>query len=95
MTKSVPEKMDCIIECVNEPCCRSINYRKTLRNEKNCEMLHNIVYNTSEALLERNSSYDHVYLTNPHKVGIMGHELLVCAGRGIENELIRLIRLVA
>ncbi|XP_028411110.1 microfibril-associated glycoprotein 4-like [Dendronephthya gigantea] len=30
-------------------------------------MLHNVVYNTSESLLEKNSSYDHVYLLNPQK----------------------------
>ena len=68
MRKTVSEWTECIIECVKEPCCRSINYRKTLCNETNCEMLHNVVYNTSEKLLEKNSSYDHVYLTNPHKV---------------------------
>ena len=66
--KTVSERTECIIECVKEPCCRSINYRKTLCNETNCEMLHNVVYNTSEKLLEKSSSYDHVYLTNPHKV---------------------------
>ncbi|XP_028411182.1 microfibril-associated glycoprotein 4-like [Dendronephthya gigantea] len=30
-------------------------------------MLHNVVYNTSERLLEKNSSYDYVYLLNPQK----------------------------
>ena len=86
MKKNVPKWMDCIIECVKEPCCRSINYRNTLHNETNCEMLHNVVYNTSEELLERNSSYDHVYLTNPHKVSVVDHRLLAWAWGEIEND---------
>jgi hypothetical protein len=60
----------CVMECVTEPCCRSINYKNTLnlQNEPNCEMLHNLVYDTSQELLEANSSYNHVYLNNPPKV---------------------------
>ena len=59
------------MDCASEQCCRSINFRNTLvlGNEKNCEMLHNVVYNTSKKLLEKNSSYEHVYLVNPQKVG--------------------------
>ena len=68
MTKDVSERIDCIMECVKEPCCRSINYKKTFQNEPNCEMLHDVIYNTSEKALERNSSHDHVYLVNPQKV---------------------------
>ncbi|CAB3988571.1 Hypothetical predicted protein [Paramuricea clavata] len=55
------------MECVKEPCCRSINYKKTIHNEPNCEMLHDVIYNTSENVLERNSSYDYVYLLDPQK----------------------------
>jgi hypothetical protein len=70
MIKVVSEKLDCVMECSNEPCCRSINYKisPTLKNEPNCEILHNVVYNTSENALERSSSYDHVYLANSEKV---------------------------
>ena len=70
MIKVVSEKLDCVMECSNEPCCRSINYKisPTLQNEPNCEILHNMVYNTSENALERSSSYDHVYLANSEKV---------------------------
>ena len=68
MTKVVSEKLGCVMECSNEPCCRSINYKKIFRNEPNCEILHNVVYNTSENALKKNSSFDYVYLTNPEKV---------------------------
>ena len=33
-------------------------------------MLHDVIYNTSGKVLERNSSYDYVYLVDPQKVGI-------------------------
>ena len=68
MTKGVSERIECIMECVMEPCCRSINYKKTFQNEPNCEMLHDVIYNTSEKVLERNSSYDYVYVLDPQKV---------------------------
>ena len=67
----VSEWIDCVLECACEPCCRSINYKKTLdlKNETNCEMLHDMVYNKSQLLLlDKNNSYDHVYLANPRKV---------------------------
>ena len=70
MTKGVSQWINCIIECVKEPCCRSINYKKTFQNEPNCEMLHDVVYNTTEKVLERNFSYDYVYLLDPQKVWI-------------------------
>ena len=68
----VSQRIDCIIECAMEPCCRSINYKKrsSLKNETNCEMLHNVVFNTSENALEKNSSFHYVYLTNPDKVSL-------------------------
>ena len=70
MMKNVSSKVECVIECVNEPCCRSINYKKNSHNEANCEMLSDVVYNTSdpEKVLVKNCSYDYVYLTNPQKV---------------------------
>ena len=68
MIKVVSKKLDCVMECSNEPCCRSINYKKILQNERNCEILHNVVYNTSENALKKNSSFDYVYLVNPEKV---------------------------
>ena len=71
MTKFVSQWMECVMKCVNEPCCRSINYKKTFQNEANCEMLHDVVYNTSEKDLERNFSYDYIYLNEPQKVRII------------------------
>ena len=70
MTKVVSDWPDCVMECVREPCCRSINYKRTanLKNESNCEMLHNLVYNTSQKFLVANYTYNHVYLGNPRKV---------------------------
>ncbi len=70
MTKVVPQMIVCVIQCAKEPCCRSINYKKTLssHNEPNCEMLHDVVNSTSQKFLETNCSYDHVHLLNPNKV---------------------------
>lgn len=71
MAKIVSQRIDCILECSIEPCCRSVNYKAdtTFKNETNCEMLHNLVNNnTHEKLLQRNTSYDHVSLLNPYKV---------------------------
>ncbi|CAB4039465.1 Hypothetical predicted protein [Paramuricea clavata] len=67
MAKGVSQWIDCVIECVQQPCCRSINYKKVFQNEPNCEILHDVVYNTSEKVLERNSFYDYVYLVDPQK----------------------------
>lgn len=60
------------MECVTEQCCRSVNYKKkaALEREKNCEMLHNVVYNTSDDLLEKSASYDYVYLIDPIEVRV-------------------------
>ena len=73
MTKVVQQMIVCVIECAKEPCCRSINYKKTssMHNETNCEMLHDVVNSTSKKFLETNSSYDHVHILNPEKVNII------------------------
>jgi hypothetical protein len=70
MAKVVSQRIDCVMECATETCCRSINYKKSmvLESESNCEILHNVVYNVSEKILKENTSYDYVYLFNPHKV---------------------------
>ena len=72
MKKLVSQRIDCIVECAIEPCCRSINYKKTSKNETNCEMLHDQLdtNDTSKKLLNE-SSYDYVYLTNPQKVNVL------------------------
>ena len=84
MTKLVSQRIDCIVECAFEPCCRSINYKKTSKNETNCEMLHDRLdtnYTTTKLLNE--SSYDYVYLTNPTKVNVL---LTTRANRFHKNE---------
>jgi hypothetical protein len=69
-TTHVSGQLDCLIVCDKEPCCRSINFKKKSKShiEKNCEMLHNVVYNTSEKLLETNAFFDHLYFTSSKKV---------------------------
>ena len=72
MTKIVSQRIDCIMECAIEPCCRSVNYKKSsnYENETNCEMLHDLsdTHDTSTELMKQSSAYDHVYLLIPHKV---------------------------
>ena len=70
MIKVVSDKLGCVMECYKEACCRSINYKKTstFQNEPNCEILHNVVYNSSENALMKNFSFDHIYLVDPEKV---------------------------
>jgi hypothetical protein len=72
LAKVVSERIDCVMECATEPCCRSINYKKTLtlQDESNCEMLHHVIFNTSEKLLEKDDSADYIYLVNPQKVRV-------------------------
>jgi hypothetical protein len=72
-TTHVTGQLDCLIVCDKEPCCRSINFKKKSSShiEKNCEMLHNVVSNTSEQLLEKNQSFDHVYFISSEKVRIV------------------------
>ncbi|CAB4005984.1 Hypothetical predicted protein [Paramuricea clavata] len=69
MIKVVSDKLACVMECYKEACCRSINYKKTstFQNEPNCEILHNVVHNSSENALMKTSSFDYVYLVDPEK----------------------------
>ncbi|XP_028408473.1 uncharacterized protein LOC114531032 isoform X2 [Dendronephthya gigantea] len=65
---NVSSQIQCVLSCVQEPCCRSVNYREILEQDETglCEMLHDVIYNTS-AELQKNCSYDHVYLLTPQK----------------------------
>jgi hypothetical protein len=69
-TTHVSGQLDCLIVCDKELCCRSINFKKESNSDdnQNCEMLHNVVYNTSEKLLETNAAFDHVYFVSSNKV---------------------------
>ena len=64
------DRADCVIECVRDPCCRSVNYKTiiTAGNEENCEMLHNLVYNASDDLLKKNGTYNYIFFNSPMKV---------------------------
>ena len=92
---AVSDWFDCVVECATEPSCRSINYNNkeplNLKNEANCEMLHNVVYNTSQKFLKKNSSYDHVFLMNPQKVSlllVLGYiQLVISYSLSSENNL--------
>ena len=71
MSKIVLQKIDCLMDCAADQCCRSVNYKKisTSQNETNCEMLHDIVsHNTFDDMLKKNSAFDYVYLIKPEKV---------------------------
>jgi hypothetical protein len=71
MRKLVSEKIDCVMQCGIEQCCQSINYKKTSTSQKetNCELLHDIgSYSSVNNMLEKNSSFDHVYKINTAKV---------------------------
>ena len=69
-TESVPTKIQCILICAQDSCCRSLNFKhKSNCNEQSkCELLHDTLYNASDgARLEKNNSYDHVFLNEPKK----------------------------
>ena len=68
-TRKVSSKLECVVSCVHDPCCRSVNYKDKpeCAEESECELLHNTVYNTSREL-KRNFSYDHISLDKPVKV---------------------------
>ena len=68
--KTTGHWVDCAIECVKDSCCRSVNYKTiiTAGNEENCEMLHNLVYNTSDDQLKENGTYNYIFFNSPMKV---------------------------
>ncbi|XP_028411627.1 coagulation factor VIII-like [Dendronephthya gigantea] len=70
-TAFVYDWVDCAGECLKEPCCRSINFKKEFISENsenyNCEMLHHVITDASNNLLEPNSSYDYVFFHNTKK----------------------------
>ena len=62
-------EIDCAIQCVHNTCCRSVNYRKSLRydGEENCELLHAVVSEQRENLKEH-ELYDYLILNEPSRV---------------------------
>ena len=67
--RNVSSRIACVDECFAHPCCRSINYNYATSADhlNKCELLHNLVENTSY-VLERNSSFDHLFFNEPLKV---------------------------
>ena len=66
---NVSWKSACVDNCFAHPCCRSMNYNyASLVNQSGkCELLHDLVENTSY-VLEPNSSFDHLFFNYPLKV---------------------------
>ena len=65
----------CVEKCVDDTCCRSVNFLKTLgldgkKNGDNCELFHDAVLTEERYNLSRNDNYDHFTLNSPLKVSI-------------------------
>ena len=67
----VQSYLECILHCLNESCCRSVNYRKGCLNSnwsKNCELLHNQAWESPYNLV-KDPSVDNYWLLRPNRVG--------------------------
>ena len=69
--------VDCVVRCLDDTCCRSVNYLKTLDfdkeeddNKDNCELLHDAAVSGKNSSLLRNNDYDYFILKNPERVSI-------------------------
>ena len=70
--------VDCVVRCVDDKCCRSVNFLKTLdldldenENKDNCELLHGaVVAGKNERFLKTDVNYEYFILHNPFKVSI-------------------------
>ena len=69
--------VDCVVRCLDDTCCRSVNYLKTLDfdkedddNKDNCELLHDAAGSAKNSSLLRNDDYDYFILKNHEKVSI-------------------------
>ena len=61
---------ECVMKCmVEDTSCRSVNFNKHSKCEKNCEFLLDVSSEKQELLLV-NASYDYLILTNPERVSI-------------------------
>ena len=70
-------EVDCVLRCLNDTCCRSVNYLKTLDfgkeeddNKDNCELLHHTVVSGKNNSLLRNDDYDYFIMEKPERVSI-------------------------
>ena len=85
------DEVDCVLRCLDDTCCRSVNYLKTLDfgkeendNKDNCELLHDAVVSEKNDSLLRNHDYDYFIMENPERVSI--HYSLTETDRDIELE---------
>ena len=69
--------VDCVVRCLDDTCCGSVNYLKTLDfdkeeddNKDNCELLHDAAGFGKNNSLLRNGDYDYFILKNPGRVSI-------------------------
>ena len=67
-------EVDCVLRCLNDTCCRSVNYLKTFDfdkdeddNKDNCELLHDAVVSGKKDSLLRNDDYDYFIMENPER----------------------------
>ena len=70
-------EVDCVLRCLNDTCCRSANYLKTLDfgkeeddSKDNCELLHDAVVSGRNDILLQNDDYDYFIMENPERVSI-------------------------
>ena len=68
--------IDCVVRCVDDTCCRSVNFLRTLdldeeENKENCEMLHDAVVSWNNYnLIQADDNYDYFILHKPARVSI-------------------------
>ena len=60
--------VDCISHCLNNNCCRAVNYKKKGPNE-NCELLH-IMASDDREFVKKDDNYDYFVLLEPNRVGM-------------------------
>ena len=67
--------VDCVQKCVDDICCRSVNFLKTLgfdeeKDGDNCELFHDAVLSAESYSLSQNDNYDYFTLNIPLRVSI-------------------------
>ena len=67
-------EIDCVVRCVDDTCCRSVNFLKTLdldeeENKENCELLHDaFVSGNNYNLIQTDDNYDYFILHKPARI---------------------------
>ena len=66
---SLSGALECLLHCLNNECCRSVNFLKTEVNKEkgNCELL-SVLAKDHLKLLTENRNYDYIVLTQPERV---------------------------